>query len=92
MRKPTALQFNLMSKIIEDEYTEYNGNALNVIEDGTKWGSCTWAFQILETAQDKGTFASLSNAKLAWHEGTGRESKVGLTESGLAVMKEFYNK
>jgi hypothetical protein len=92
MNKPTALQFNLMSKIIEDEYTEYNGNALKVIEDGTHGASCTWAFQILETAQDKGTFTSLLNANLAWHEDEGKESKVGLTESGLAVMKEFYNK
>ena len=92
MKKPTELQFNLLSKIVEDDYTNFNGNAKALLESNDPNESTTWASSILETAQDKGTFTSLLNADLVWHTSEGRESKVGLTETGFEIMKEFYGK
>ena len=90
MKKPTELQLKLLSKIVEDDYTSFNGNAKALLESNDPNESTTWASSILETAQDKGTFTSLLNADLVWHTSEGRESKVGLTKTGFEVVKEFY--
>lgn len=90
MKKPTELQLKLMFKIIEDDYTEFNGNAKAILESNDENETTTWASSILETAQDKGTFTSLLNADLVWHTSEGRDSKVGLTKTGFEVVKEFY--
>jgi len=92
MKKPTKLQFNLLSKIVEDDYTNFNGNAKALLESNDHNESTTWASSILETAQDKGTFTSLLNANLVWHTSDGRDSRVGLTKTGFEVVKEFYGK
>ena len=90
MKKPTELQFNLLSKIVEDDYTNFNGNVKALLESNDPNESTTWASSILETAQDKGTFISLLNANLVWHTSEGRDSTVGLTKTGFEVVKEFY--
>ena len=90
MKKPTELQFNLLSKIVEDDYTNFNGNVKALLESNDPNESTTWASSILETAQDKGTFTSLFNADLVWHTSEGRDSTVGLTKTGFEVVKEFY--
>jgi len=92
MKKPTELQFNLMSKMAESEYTARNGNAKGLIEDAYPLDSLVWTSMIIENAQDKGTFVSLKNAGYVYHEGTGEDSVVGFTDLGFEIMKEFYGK
>lgn len=90
IKKPTELQFNLMTKIVEDDFTSFNGNAKALIESSEPISSATWTSMIVESASDKGTLASLINADLVWHEGEGRDSLVGITNAGFLVMKQFY--
>ena len=90
MKKPTELQFNLLSKIVEDDCTRFNGNAKALIETNEPYESTTWASMIIETSEERGTFTSLLNADLVWHISDGRDSTVGLTKSGFEVMQEFY--
>ena len=92
MKKPTELQLNLLSKIVESEYTEFNGNVKALLESNEPVYSGVWTSTIIENAQDKGTFVSLKNAGYVWHEGVGQDSLVGLTESGFEIVKEFYGK
>jgi hypothetical protein len=92
MKKPTELQYNLLVKMLEDDFTNFNGDAKALLESNDPNESTTWASGVLETAQDKGTFTSLLNADLVWHTSEGRESKVGFTASGFEIMKEFYGK
>jgi hypothetical protein len=64
---------------------------------GHEWGSASplewadevqvWASEIIETPKDKGVFTSLINAGLTYHFRDGRNSRVGMTESGFAAWK-----
>jgi hypothetical protein len=92
MNKPTELQYNLLVKIAESDYTGFNGNVEALLEANDAYDTTTWAFSVIETAQDKGTFTSLLNADLVWHISDGKDSTVGLTEKGLVVLREFYKK
>jgi hypothetical protein len=92
IKKPTNLQFRFMTKIIENECTQYNGNALELLAESNPNATATWADQIIETPADNGTFVSLMNAGLIWYAQATNESTVGLTDAGLLVMKEYYGK
>jgi hypothetical protein len=77
----TQLQAAMLKKIAFDEFTPANGSMPSCAADTE-----TWADQVIETAQDKGVFTSLLNAKLVWHRGSGREGGVGLTEQGYQIL------
>jgi len=90
IKKPTELQFNLLTKIVESEYTAWNGNAKGLIKESIPMDSAVWTSMIVESKQDKGTLTSLINADLVQHGGEGRDSQVWLTDTGFLVMKQFY--
>jgi predicted transcriptional regulator len=52
--------------------------------------SAVWTSMIVESKQDKGTLTSLINAGYVFHEDEGRDSQVGLTDTGFLVMKQYY--
>ena len=87
----TALQSTLMTKLVESDYTQFNGNVERLLESNSPHDSATWAQMIIETAQEKGVFTSLLKADLVWHVGEGREALAGLTEKGFEVMKKLYS-
>ena len=86
------LQMAMLSNVVESEYTAWFGNAHGLIEEADSYSSAVWTSVIVQNAQDKGVLTSLINAGLMWHEHTGDDSLVGLTDAGFDVMREFYNK
>jgi hypothetical protein len=90
MKKVTELQYKMLSKIIEDDYTSSNGNALEALEEGS-YGCYTYVNQIIESSQDRGTATSLMNAKLVDRHNAGtREDCIWLTNAGVELMRELY--
>jgi RecA-family ATPase len=85
MQHITKLQERMLAKIILNECTPLNGNEPQEFDDV----NATWADMVIETPQDKGTFTSLVNAGLAYHEGDGRDALVSVTEQGYTAYKEF---
>ena len=65
----TPLQAAMLKKIATDEMTCVNGAEPESIEQTE-----TWDDGIIETAQDKGVFTSLLNARLVSRIGKGRDS------------------
>ena len=65
----TPLQAAMLKKIATDEMTCVNGAELESIEQTE-----TWDDGIIETAQDKGVFTSLLNARLVSRIGKGCDS------------------
>ena len=65
----TPHQAAMLKKITTDEMTCVNGAEPESIEHTE-----TWDDGIIETAQDKGVFTSLLNARLVSHIGKGRDS------------------
>ena len=76
----TLLQERMIARIALSEFTVVNGTHPETYDEA----SVVWADVIIDTPADKGTFTSLLNAGLAWHEGTGRDALVRLTEAGYA--------
>jgi hypothetical protein len=90
MKKVTELQYSMLVKIIEDDFTWCNGNALEALEEGPN-GCLTYVNQIIENAQDRGTATSLMNAKLVDRHNSGtREDCIWLTDAGVELMRELY--
>lgn len=90
----TPLQARMLVKIARNEMTEINGSEPRNSDEIDVWANC-----VIETAQDKGTFTSLLNAGLVWHNCPTRlqsDSGCGLTEKGFEVYKsmnapEYFN-
>ena len=90
MKKVTELQYAMLVKIIEDDFTWSNGNALEALEEGPD-GCLTFVNQIIESAQDRGTATSLMNAGLiARHTSGTHEDCIWLTDAGVELMRELY--
>ncbi len=81
----TILQIEMINAIATDELTPLNGGEPTSHKDATTYADC-----IINTNQDKGVFASLLNAGLVWHSGSGRDATLGLTEAGFTRYK-FYS-
>ena len=80
----TPLQQTMLKAIALSEYQPTNGRAPESYDE-TDW---VWAEMIIETQQDKGTFASLVNAGLAEHNGGDDEDAcVRLTLAGFEAFK-----
>jgi hypothetical protein len=90
MKKVTKLQYAMLVKIIEDDFTWNNGDAIANLEEGED-ACMTFVNQIIETAQDCGTATSLMNAGLIQRHTSGtREDCVWLTEEAVELMRELY--
>ena len=84
----TKLQTEMLTAIARSEFQPINGAEPDSFDD-LGW---VWAEMIVETSQDKGTFASLVNAGLAQHNGsTGDDACVRLTLEGFQVYKSQPN-
>ena len=81
----TALQEQMLAKIILNDFTPLNGNEP---EDYSEVEP-TWADMVIDTQQDKGTFTSLVNAGMAFHEGKGRDAIIGVTQKGYDAYKTY---
>jgi hypothetical protein len=80
----TQLQLSMLRAIPRSDYQPLNGRDPETFED-TDW---VWADGIIETQQDKGTFASLVNAGWAEHNGHDEEDAcVRLTRAGFEEYK-----
>lgn len=81
----TELQIEMLSAIAESEYQPTNGCQAENYDD-LDW---VWAEFIIDTQQDKGTFASLVNAKMAEHNRhpDRKEACVRLTAEGFKAYK-----
>ncbi len=89
MKNVTELQYKMLCKIIEDEYTPSNGNTIVALEEDDE--AYTYAFQIIQTAQDRGTATSLMNAGLIGRHSTGTDDDlIWLTQEGIELMKSRY--
>lgn len=89
----TALQTAMIVKIATSENTSYNGDVEPFLSGAAHaYESSTWTSVIVQSAQDKGVLTSLINANLVRHFHAGDDSTVELTESGLEILREFYNK
>ena len=82
----TDLQAKMIRKIALDDYTPLNGAVPTKAEDAT-----TWANTEIDDAEDRGVVRSLVNAGLAYHDGIGRDSVVGLTEAGFKAFQDLQN-
>jgi hypothetical protein len=90
MKKLTELQYEMLCKIIEDDFTPSNGNTVEALEEGSD-GCFTYVNQIIEDARDRGTATSLMNAGLIERHNSGtREDCVWLTEEAVEIMKVRY--
>jgi hypothetical protein len=89
MKNVTELQYKMLCKIIEDDYTPSNGNTIiALIEEGEAY---TFVNQVIESAQDRGTVTSLQNAKLVDRHKTGTaDDCIWLTEEAIELMKSRY--
>lgn len=82
----TPLQNKMLKNIALSEFQPLNGREPESFQD-TDW---VWAEMIIETQQDKGTFASLVNAGLAEHNGADdEEACIRLTEAGFNAYKSL---
>ena len=77
----TPLQNKMLAKIATSEHNEANGNPTDVEQ------TTTWACTMIETAEDKGVFTSLMNARLVEHLGKGDDALVWLTDAGWDAWK-----
>lgn len=82
MTAVTSLQAKMLKAIARNELTPVNG-----AEPITRDEAETFADMVIETAEDKGVFTSMLNAKLVWHSGKGRDAVVGLSDAGFAAYK-----
>ncbi len=90
MKKVTELQYSMLVKIIEDDFTWNNGDAIANLEEGED-ACMTYVEMIIESAQDRGTFTSLQNAGLvARHNAGTRDDLCWLTEEAVDLMRELY--
>ena len=90
MKQVTELQYSMLCKIIEDDFTFSNGNTVEALEEGSN-GCLTYVNQIIESAQDRGTATSLINAKLVGRHNAGtREDCIWLTDAAVELMKLRY--
>ena len=90
MKKVTELQYAMLCKIIEDDYTSSNGNAVEALKEGS-YGCYTYVNQIIESSQDRGTATSLINAGLVKRHNAGtREDCIWLTDDAVELMRELY--
>ena len=90
MTEVTELQYKMLCKIIEDDFTPSNGNTVEALDEGPD-GCFTYVNQIIEDAQDRGTATSLMNAGLIERHNSGtREDCVWLTEEAVEIMKVYY--
>lgn len=81
----TLNQYEMLMSIVLDEFQPTNGKEPETYAD-TDW---VWADNIIQSAEDRGTFTSLVNAGFAVHNQlTGRESCVRITEAGFNAYKE----
>lgn len=80
----TELQAAMLRKIALDDFTPLNG-----AEPESHVDTTTWAEMIIESSQDKGVFTSLQNAGLVWHAADGKDSTVGLTQTGFETYKNL---
>ena len=82
----TALQAQMLKTIARNEFTAVNGREPESVDD-IYW---VWANCVIETAEDKGVFASLVNAGLAEHDGRkGRDACVTLKQAGFEAYKSL---
>ena len=82
-RTLTPLQAAMIKLIAENEMTVINGGKPSDLDDvGQVWVSC-----VIFSAEDKGVFTSLLNARLVEHGGSGKEAWAGLTNDGFAAYK-----
>jgi hypothetical protein len=90
MKKVTELQYAMLCKIIEDDYTSSNGNTVIALEEGSN--EClTYVNQIIESAQDRGTATSLINAGLVKRHNAGTaDDCIWLTDEAIELMKARY--
>jgi hypothetical protein len=90
MKQVTELQYAMLCKIIEDDFTPSNGNTVEALEEGSE-GCFTYVNTIIEDAQDRGTATSLMNAGLIERHNSGtREDCVWLTEEAVELMRVSY--
>lgn len=96
----TPLQARMLVKIARNEMTQLNGGEPRNSDEINVWADC-----VIETAQDKGTFTSLLNAGLVWHDSPVNPERApedlsscgcGLTDKGFEVYKsmnapEYFN-
>jgi hypothetical protein len=89
MKNVTELQYKMLCKIIEDDYTPSNGNTIiALIEEGEAY---TFVNQVIESAQDRGTVTSLQNAGLVDRHKTGTaDDCIWLTDDAIELMKSRY--
>lgn len=82
----TALQNAMLKNIARNDFTAVNGAEPANLDD-IYW---VWANCVIETKEDKGTFASLVNAGLAKHDGNkGRDACITLTQAGFDAYKSI---
>ena len=82
----TSLQFNMLKKIAQSDYTKVNGREPKSVDDIGQ----VWADTIIENPEDKGVFTSLMNAGMVSHTG-GNDPDAGcsLTEDGFATYQKI---
>ena len=83
MNTVTPLQAAMLKRIARSEFTAVNGGEPSTMDD-VGW---VWASEIIITAEDKGVFTSMLNAKLVEHGDKRRSTTIRLTKNGFEAYK-----